>query len=73
MSKKTNSMTAHSVALRNKTSSEWQRENKDKFDQVLIRAAAQTGIIEEFKAILDEIGGTRPEAVKKLCELYRSK
>lgn len=73
MKRNTNPMTDHSVALRQKTAAEWQRDNKDKFDQVLIRAPSSTGIVEELKAVLDDIGGTRPEAIKKLCEIYRNK
>lgn len=66
-----NAKTEHSRQLRQKTADQYQREKlaSGEIAQITIRADAQT--IENFKAMLAEIGGTRPEALRKLYALYQ--
>lgn len=66
-----NAKTEHSRKLRQQTADQYQREKlaSGEIAQITIRADAQT--IENFKAMLAEIGGSRPEALRKLHEIYR--
>ena len=68
-----NANTKHSKALRKATTAKWQREKLERGElaQILIRADAET--IKNFKAILEEIGGSRPEALRKLYQFYQAK
>ncbi|KDB45394.1 hypothetical protein KZ386_10800 [Glaesserella parasuis] len=66
-----NSMTEHSRKLRSKTANEYNKRMlaEGKVKQFSVRM--ETPIADEFVAILAEIGGTKAEAIKKLCEIYR--
>lgn len=68
-----NANTKHSKALRKATTAKWQRKKLERGElaQILIRADAET--INNFKAILEEIGGSRPEALRKLYQFYQAK
>ncbi|MFK5040767.1 hypothetical protein ACI3P4_07500 [Glaesserella parasuis] len=66
-----NSMTEHSRKLRSKTANEYNKRMlaEGKVKQFSVRM--ETPVADEFVAILAEIGGTKAEAIKKLCEIYR--
>lgn len=68
-----NANTKHSKALRKATTAKWQREKLERGElaQILIRADAET--INSFKSMLEEIGGSRPEALRKLYQFYQAK
>lgn len=68
-----NANTKHSKALRKATTAQWQREKLESGElaQILIRADAET--INNFKVMLEEIGGSRPEALRKLYQFYQAK
>ena len=67
-----NSMTEHSRKLRSKTANEYNKRllAEGKVKQFSVRM--ETEIADEFNAILTEIGGTKAQAIKRLCEIYRS-
>lgn len=67
-----NANTEHSRNLRAATADKIQREKlaSGEYAQITIRSDAKT--MQEFKKMLDEIGGKRPEAIKKLIEIYKS-
>ncbi|MFK5217316.1 hypothetical protein [Glaesserella parasuis] len=64
-------MTEHSRKLRSKTANEYNKRMlaEGKVKQFSVRM--ETPVADEFVAILAEIGGTKAEAIKKLCEIYR--
>ncbi|CAM2909686.1 hypothetical protein N5918_10095 [Glaesserella parasuis] len=66
-----NSMTEHSRKLRSKTANEYNKRMlaEGKVKQFSVRM--ETPIADEFASVLAEIGGTKAEAIKKLCEIYR--
>lgn len=66
-----NSNTEHSKKLRAKTALEHTKRSlaEGKTRQILIRM--ETAVADEFDAILQELGGSRPQAIKALCEFYR--
>lgn len=68
-----NANTKHSKALRKATTAKWQREKLERGElaQILIRADSET--INNFKFMLEEIGGSRPEALRKLYQFYQAK
>ena len=68
-----NANTKHSKALRKATTAKWQREKLERGElaQILIRADSET--INNFKIMLKEIGGSRPEALRKLYQFYQAK
>lgn len=65
-----NSNTEHSKKLRAKTASEYNKRllREGKIKQITLRLHPETA--ERFNAILSEIGGTKNESVKRLCEIY---
>ncbi|STO64780.1 Uncharacterised protein [Haemophilus parahaemolyticus] len=66
-----NAQTEHSKALRAKTANE---RNKRLREAGLVKAITlqlPTETAEEFNAILKELGNSRTESVKTLCEFYR--
>lgn len=67
-----NAQTEHSKKLRAKTSAEHTKkllaEGKVKRYGFMLK----TEVAEEFDAVLAELGGSRPEAIKALCAFYRS-
>ena len=68
-----NANTKHSKALRKATTAKWQREKLERGElaQILIRADSET--INDFKTMLEEIVGSRPEALRKLYQFYQAK
>lgn len=66
-----NSYTEHSKKLRAKTAAEYNRHMlaKGKVKQFSVRM--ETSIADELNAVLAEIGGTKANAIKRLCEIYR--
>ena len=68
-----NANTKHSKAIRKATTAKWQREKLERGElaQILIRADSET--INNFKTMLEEIGGSRPEALRKLYQFYQAK
>lgn len=66
-----NSMTEHSKKLRSQTANEYNKRMiaEGKLKQFTVRM--ETAVADEFSAILAELGGTKAEAIKKLCAVYR--
>ncbi|NBI43934.1 hypothetical protein GVX76_10780 [[Haemophilus] felis] len=66
-----NAMTEHSRKLRAKTANEYNKRMlaEGKVKQFSVRM--ETAIADEFTDVLNEIGGTKAQAIKKLCEIYR--
>lgn len=64
-------LTEHSRKLRAKTALEHTKKSlaEGKTRQILLRMDA--ALADEFDAVLKEFGGSRPEAIKALCEFYR--
>lgn len=66
-----NSNTEHSRKLRAKTAQAHVRKllESGTVKQFTVRLPTETA--NELNAILAEIGGTKPQAIKILCEIYR--
>lgn len=66
-----NSMTEHSKKLRAKTAAEWTQKQLEQgtVRRVLIQFKAEDA--DELDAIAKELGLSRPQAIKRLCEVYR--
>lgn len=67
-----NAQTEHSKQLRAKTAAEWKRKKRESGLAKQFTVSLETSLSEEFNAILAEIGGTKAQAIKKLCEMYRA-
>lgn len=67
-----NSMTEHSKKLRAKTASAHTKKALEdgKIRRILLQMP--TELADEFDAILAELGNSRPQGVKALCEIYRT-
>lgn len=65
-------LTEHSRKLRAKTALEHTKKSlaEGKTRQMLIRMDA--ALADEFDEILSELGHSRPEGIKALCEIYRN-
>ncbi|NBI12543.1 hypothetical protein GVX81_02670 [[Haemophilus] felis] len=66
-----NAMTEHSKQLRAKTAAEWKRKQRELGLAKQFSVTLETAVCDELNAILAEIGGTKAQAIKRLCELYR--
>lgn len=66
-----NAQTEHSKALRAKTAAEWNRKQKELGLRKNISFNLPTETADELNAILAELGGTKIEAIGKLCAFYR--
>ncbi|QQF76669.1 hypothetical protein JFL52_07510 [Histophilus somni] len=63
--------TEHSRKLRIKTANEW---NKKRLEAGIVKRITMQFATEdanELDAIAQELGLSRPQAIKKLCEIYR--
>lgn len=67
-----NALTEHSKKLRAKTASEHNKRLREAGLVKVISMQLPTELATEFDAILKELGKSRTEAVKALCEFYRS-
>lgn len=67
-----NALTEHSRKLRAKTANEYNKRMlaEGKMKQFSVRM--ETAIADEFSLVLAEIGGTKAQAIKKLCDIYRN-
>ncbi|UOO81173.1 hypothetical protein LVJ83_09325 [Uruburuella testudinis] len=65
-----NANTEHSRKLRAATAAKVQKEKLASGEYAQITLRTDTKTMADFKAILDDIGGKRPEALKKLIEIY---
>ncbi|MGX2949358.1 hypothetical protein ACWIUA_00420 [Ursidibacter sp. B-7004-1] len=65
-------LTEHSRKLRAKTALEHTKRSlaEGKTRQILLRM--DTTLADEFDAVLSELGSSRPQAIKALCEFYRN-
>lgn len=67
-----NSNTEHSKQLRAKTAAEWKRKQRELGLSKQFSVNLETALYNELNAILTEIGGTKAQALKTLCEIYRA-
>lgn len=67
-----NSMTAHSKKLRAKTAAAHTKKllESGAVRRILLQMPAD--LADEFDAVLAELGTSRPQAIKALCEFYRN-
>nr|DAU94668.1 MAG TPA: antitoxin [Caudoviricetes sp.] len=67
-----NAKTEHSKKLRAKTATARNKQliADGKLKQISLKLDADTAA--EFDAILSEFGASRPQAIKALCEFYRT-
>lgn len=66
-------ITEHSRQLRAKTATAWTKQKiaEGKIRQILLKL--DSAIADEFDAICREMGVSRPQGLKALCQLYRDK
>lgn len=67
-----NANTDHSKKLRAKTATAHTKKALEKGEIRRILLQMPTELANEFDAILAELGNSRPQAIKALCEFYRA-
>lgn len=67
-----NSNTEHSKKLRAKTAAAHTKKLLESGEVRRILLQMPTELADEFDAVLAEFGGSRPQAIKALCEFYRT-
>lgn len=67
-----NSKTDHSKKLRAKTAAEFNKRMLETGKMKQISLKLNSELADEFDAVLAELGESRPQAIKALCEFYRT-
>lgn len=67
-----NSNTEHSKQLRAKTAAEWRRKQKEEGGKKQISMLADAEEAEEFKALCEQMGLSKPKALKALIDFYKN-
>ena len=65
-------MTEHSKKLRAETAAAHTKKLLESGAVRRILLQLPTAVANEFDAVLAEFGGSRPQAIKALCEFYRA-
>lgn len=67
-----NSNTEHSKKLRAKTAATYTKKLLESGAARRILLQLPADLADEFDSVLAEFGGSRPQAIKALCEFYRA-
>ncbi|AEC18488.1 hypothetical protein P375_08160 [Gallibacterium genomosp. 2] len=67
-----NSNTEHSKKLRAKTAAAYNKKALEEGKVKAISLRLDADLATEFDAVLSELASTRPQGIKKLCEIYRN-
>ena len=67
-----NSNTEHSKKLRGKTANEWHKKQREAGVKKQIAMLADTAIAEEFNMLCEQMGLSKPKALKALMDFYKN-